>query len=325
MAKDRRSKGCPNSECERNKRHYLYKATDSYCTICGTQLVYVCPKCYRKLDDQGPKHIICSSCEAEREDRKNDFSKRMQGIGAAIGKGAKTLGGAVSSGAHAIKETAGNIREDIEEIRKNEKITLTLPEEYKRIKLTFQKELNIPKTAESYAQRTDSMKALLLLYEISEEIAMAFDDDQSIIDNLHETMDENTGLVEVGSGTTGSGNPYSYDIIKHPNNPDSKTASGNEYTVNFNCRISGRIMFLNGSFSEAGMTGARDSSIYLVYCRQNEIEVGSFDGWMSDPYDETYKKGFLMNYSEKKEFDTMFPDHPLSKARELIQFVIDNN
>ena len=325
MAKDKRSKGCPNSECERNKRQYLYKATDSYCTICGTQLVYVCPKCYRKLDDQGPKHVICSSCEAEREDRKNNFSKWTQSIGSEIGKGAKSISEAFGSGAQAIKKTADNIRDDIEEIKKAEKITMSLPDEYKRVNLPKQKELNIPKTAVSFAQRTDSMNALLLLYEIPEDIAMAFDDDQSIIDNLHETMDENTGLIEVNSGTTKSGNPYSYVIIKHPNNPDSKTASGNEYTVNFNCKISGHVMLINGSFSEAGMTGARDSSIYMVYCKQNEIEFGSFDGWMSDPYDKTYKRGFLMNYSENKEFDSMFPGHPLSKARVLLQFVIDNN
>lgn len=32
-----------------------------------------------------------------------------------------------------------------------------------------------------------------------------------------------------------------------------------------------------------------------------------------------------MNLSEKKDFDDMFPEHPLSKLRLLISYIIENN
>lgn len=103
---DKRSKGCPNDVCKRNNEHYLYKATDLYCTICGTELVFVCPKCFGKLADQGPEHIICSSCEAEKEDRKNSFNKKLKSVGNSIENGAHSVGDAVNSGKKAIKEFA---------------------------------------------------------------------------------------------------------------------------------------------------------------------------------------------------------------------------
>ena len=49
------------------------------------------------------------------------------------------------------------------------------------------------------------------------------------------------------------------------------------------------------------------------------------DGWFKDPYDNSFKKGLLMNLSEKPEYDAMFPNHPLSILRNIIKFLIENN
>jgi len=49
------------------------------------------------------------------------------------------------------------------------------------------------------------------------------------------------------------------------------------------------------------------------------------EGWVADPYDPTYMQGALMNLSEKEEYDEAFPNHPLSQARKIVKFLIENN
>lgn len=91
---------------------------------------------------------------------------------------------------------------------------------------------------------------------------------------------------------------------------------GNEYSLNAN---------INASFAEEGITGMRDTMVYELFSRENPNRENPFDGWSCDPYDSSYEKGFLMNVSEKPEFDSFFPDHPLTKARDLVRYIIDNN
>lgn len=119
MAKDKRAKGCPNTECSRNKNKYHYKVTDQYCTICGSKLVLVCQDCFQKLADLGPKHIRCNSCDAEREDRKHRPKKRVKHIAGKAtefagdaAQRAKAVGAGVLDG---IKDLAPQIRKKGEE------------------------------------------------------------------------------------------------------------------------------------------------------------------------------------------------------------------
>ena len=41
---------------------------------------------------------------------------------------------------------------------------------------------------------------------------------------------------------------------------------------------------------------------------------------MRDPYDDS-EDGFLMNLSESHEYDSMFPVHPLTQARFIVDAV----
>ena len=66
--KDNRKKGCPNPECKKNMEHVLFKATAKYCVECATPLVFVCKDCFKKIEDLGPKHILCNLCEAKHKD-----------------------------------------------------------------------------------------------------------------------------------------------------------------------------------------------------------------------------------------------------------------
>lgn len=118
MAKDKRTKGCPNTECSRNNKKYHYKVTDRYCTICGCELVLVCQDCFQKLADLGPEHTRCGSCLAEREDRKHRPAKRIRHIAGEATEFAreaaqhtKSYGVGVADG---IKDLAHHFREKAE-------------------------------------------------------------------------------------------------------------------------------------------------------------------------------------------------------------------
>ena len=88
MSKDKRKKGCPNEQCENNKKHFLLEASTQRCPKCDSELVFVCPKCFSKIKDSGPNHRYCKNCEAD----KKDFKDRTKDFGGAIGAGALAVG-----------------------------------------------------------------------------------------------------------------------------------------------------------------------------------------------------------------------------------------
>ena len=66
MSRDSRKKGCPNEGCDMNKKKHRFKADDKFCSKCGTELVFVCPKCFSRITDDGPHHKYCALCEAKQ-------------------------------------------------------------------------------------------------------------------------------------------------------------------------------------------------------------------------------------------------------------------
>ncbi len=77
---------------------------------------------------------------------------------------------------------------------------------------------------------------------------------------------------------------------------------------------------------EIGITGIRDA--FLADKLMSEVNllsgVSASDNWSSDPYDKDYKKGTLMNKSEKAMYDSQFEDHPLTVARKRISEIEKN-
>ena len=55
--------------------------------------------------------------------------------------------------------------------------------------------------------------------------------------------------------------------------------------------------------------------------REHAIDLMPFAGWTKDPYDESYRRGALMNLSELEEFDEQFPGSALSMCRELVKAI----
>lgn len=70
---------------------------------------------------------------------------------------------------------------------------------------------------------------------------------------------------------------------------------------------------------EHGMTGMRDTVVSMNLMRSSETgpdtELGTMHGWLDDPYDPTETGPMTRNKSERPEYDAQFPDHPLSRAR----------
>lgn len=199
-----------------------------------------------------------------------------------------------------------------------------LPNKYVKRKLKSKdaKELGLPKDAQLYALNSENCNAILLRMLATEDSAIPRSED-AIIDLLRNTLDGESGIIEVGCGTTENGNEYAFDLFKR-HITDMDPIGVVDYTLNINVWKDGDIHFINGSFQENGMTGMRDTTVYEIYRKKGYFQNDQHDGWNRDPYDSKCKEGFLMNLSEQKEFDDMFPDHPLSEARELIDFIITN-
>ena len=88
--------------------------------------------------------------------------------------------------------------------------------------------------------------------------------------------------------------------------------------------IGNKFYEINAFFGEEGVTGKRDAAIFAQYM-ENKKDKTSSDGWTCDPYDSTFQKDLLMNLSEEQFYDRYFPNHPLTKCRELIKFIKENN
>ena len=74
---------------------------------------------------------------------------------------------------------------------------------------------------------------------------------------------------------------------------------------------------------EQGTTGIRDNTIFELMIRNGKVKLNpekkTVEGWMRDPYDESVHLPFMMNLSEAEEFDTQFPEHPLSRMRKFLK------
>lgn len=77
---------------------------------------------------------------------------------------------------------------------------------------------------------------------------------------------------------------------------------------------------------ESNLSGMRDSFIADILMAENEISIanGNLVGWFKDPYQPNLKEGVLMNRSEEIQYDSQFPEHPLSQCRTLMKEIVAN-
>lgn len=336
-------KGCINEECIAKQKKMYFKDSDTFCPKCGQPLCYVCKRCGMKLPDNTRKY--CIRCENEMRDERDEWgktiingvSKGMSKAGKALGEGGKQAVDFIGKGSKKISEAAGDaaveikdktayLMEEAKEARDNR--TFQIPNEYKRVPHLFKKEeLPFPmKNVGLYDLKTEATGATVIISDVSSEYAIDFEDSQKVIDELHNALqdEDHVGLIAVQNGVTTKNNRYAA-IIKKMKVQQDMPVDQVVYMLNMNVEFNGRIKFINGSFVENGYAGIRDSVVMNAFASNYKSVEEAMKYWNHDPYDDSINSGFLMNVSESEEYDHQFPDHPLSKCRELITYIVENN
>lgn len=194
------------------------------------------------------------------------------------------------------------------------KALLNLPENFQVIKNMPEDPVNCV----NYGMTTPICNAFIQAFPISIRKAMEFDDTTPIINGIHHTLSDSQALIEVKNGKTNGGRQYVYSIIKNKMEP-----SGIGYFMLLHVAYERMAISINGHFIETGTTGIRDTTIFEMAIRKGLVSTTSQDNWWFDPYDKDFKHPFLMNLSEKEEFDKMFPEHPLSQCRKFVKYITE--
>jgi len=176
-----------------------------------------------------------------------------------------------------------------------------------------------PAESVAYGYETSHMMGFMLFFPISKEDAMPFDSVQEVIDGVHHQLSDDQGLIEAEAGKTKNGNRFVYSIVK-----TKQEIPGIQYTLTLHAEYPEHVLHVQAFFDEAGVTGQRDSLIF-GWARHNNLVNENMVGWWNDPYTPDFRKGFLMNISEEKRFDSRFPGYPLTELRNFIDFFISNN
>lgn len=194
------------------------------------------------------------------------------------------------------------------------KSLLNLPLEYK----VLEKFPEDPMYSVNYGKNTSNCVSFMQSFPMSARHAMDYYNVQKIINGIHQSLGDNQALIEVKAGKTNHKRQYVYSIVKTKDEP-----SGVQYFVLMHVAYEDIAINVNGHFVEAGMTGMRDTMIWELARREGIVSSTDNSKWMFDPYDKSWKRPYLMNLSEKEEYDEMFPDHPLSQCRKFVRLITE--
>ena len=177
-----------------------------------------------------------------------------------------------------------------------------------------------PPYSTPFGSESGGYQAFVMIYPIHIADSMPYGNPKSLIAGIHAQLGENQGLIEVESGKTTGGREYIYSIVKTLQGQ----GMGVQYNLTMHVSYETYAMNITGFFDEKGVTGYRDATIYELRRRENKVSFNGA-GWTCDPYDTSYTKGRLMNLSENRQYDTMFPEHPLTEVRKFADYTIKNN
>lgn len=218
--------------------------------------------------------------------------------------------------------------------KKKEKKTFDLKVKEKGFEeLSFSLPKQLPQPNRGYRYITNSCDGLVFSWIVKPEQAMNYDSIEDTIKLLRENLDENSGIIECKNGFTKNGNKFIYSIRKIRFYKKDQPWPIVTYQLNCNVKIKDVDYFVDANFAEVATTGLRDSIGFNIYQNlmekkypDKELEFEQIvESYVSDPYDENYKQGFLMNFSENEMLDEKFPDHPLSELRKYVRWLIENN
>ena len=176
-----------------------------------------------------------------------------------------------------------------------------------------------------YGFHTNNAMSLVRIFPLAPKSAIPYYSPRNVIGGIHECLGEQQGLIEVKSGKTKAGRSYIYSIVKTL--MPQEAGGGVGYTLCMDIDWTECAMHLQCDFQERGITGMRDSAVFELKIREGVVKLGDGapQGWCEDPYDSGYTRGLLMNRSETREYDAMFPEHPLSVSRSFLQTICSHN
>ena len=71
---------------------------------------------------------------------------------------------------------------------------------------------------------------------------------------------------------------------------------------------------------ESGMTGVREAAVMsMLPTPEIDESTNRIVGWCADPYDNLLEYPVMRNKADAVEYDSKFPDHPLSRTREFMK------
>ncbi len=194
------------------------------------------------------------------------------------------------------------------------KSLLCLPDNFK----VLEKMPEDPNGCVTYGMSTESCNAFIQAFPISSKKTMPFGDTRTIINGIHQSLGDNQALIEVKNGRTKKGRLFVYSIVK-----TRQKEHGVEYFLLMHVAYDDCALSVNAHFLEAGMTGYRDAAIWELAHRKGIVSHEDKENWWFDPYDKDFKHPFLMNLSEKEELDKIFPEHPLTQARQFVKLITE--
>lgn len=194
------------------------------------------------------------------------------------------------------------------------KSLLNLPLEYK----VLDKFPEDPMYSANYGKNTSNCVSFIQSFPMSARRTMDYYNVQKIINGIHQSLGDNQALIEVKAGKTNHTRQYVYSIVKTKEEP-----SGVEYFMLMHVAYEEIAINVNGHFVESGMTGMRDTMVWELARREGLVSISDNSKWMFDPYDKTMKRPYMMNLSEKEEYDELFPDHPLSQCRKFVKLITE--
>ena len=195
--------------------------------------------------------------------------------------------------------------------------TISLPDDYK---ITRDYAMD---NATVLLGSSDCSNELVIIRNIKEDECIPWNKTDTV-NGIREYLNENQGIIEVKQNEDYRAHQYIYSIVK---NVDRENG-GCQYISTFQMKGDNNdVIMIQGNFIEAGQTGIRDTVVANKLIRKGEVTVEDkkLVNWFIDPYDPTYNKGMPMNKSEDSIYDKEFKDHPLSRTRRLIKYLIKHN
>jgi hypothetical protein len=138
-----------------------------------------------------------------------------------------------------------------------------------------------------------------------------------------EARDEKGGLVEVQTFVS-SGVTCGLVTMKFPMKVFDPKASGYGYQINAIIPMKNASYVLQVAAGESEPTGTREAMVTVADMEQRKIKdlAQEAAGFRRDPYDSKYDADALYMISDDRKWDKAFPDHPLTRARRLIDTLI---